>query len=308
MDKMKAAVMGAGAVGCYFGAMLARAGHTVTLVGRPQHVDAVKARGLELDMAGFHGFVPMDATTEASGVAGADVILFCVKSSDTENAGRQMLPHLKADAIVLSLQNGVDNAERLEKVIGRIVIPAVVYVATEMEGPGHVKHHGRGELELGASEPSARIAAAFTAAKIPSVVSQNVAVSLWEKLIVNCAYNALSAIVQLPYGRLIEVAGVPDVMQDVVSECVSVAHAMGIAIPGEIATKVAAIARAMPKQYSSTAQDLARGKPSEIDYLNGYVVRKGAELGVATPVNQTLLALVKLAEHKASLVAGGLDV
>lgn len=113
---MDIAVMGAGAVGCYYGAMLARAGHSVILIGRPQHIDVVRDRGLILETSNLHEKVSIQATTEPSGVAGADVVLFCVKSADTEPAGREIAPCLEDRSVVLSLQNGVDNAERLQAV------------------------------------------------------------------------------------------------------------------------------------------------------------------------------------------------
>lgn len=290
--------MGAGAVGCYFGAMLSRAGHDVTLIARPQHVDAVKQHGLMLESRAFSGAIPMQATTDASGVAGADVVLFCVKSADTETAGRSIAPFLKPSATVLCLQNGVDNAERLQSTITQATVPAVVYVATEMAGPGHVKHHGRGELIIGPSPASAEIARQFTDAAIPTTVSDNVISALWVKLITNSAYNALSAIAEMPYGPLLAVRGVTDVVESIIDECLAVAHAAGIPIPGNITETILALPASMPNQYSSTAQDLARGKPTEIDYLNGYVVKKGAELGIATPVNLALQVMVKLREAR----------
>ena len=293
---MKVAVMGAGAVGCYFGAMLARAGHAVTLIGRPQHVEAVNRRGLYLDSKSFQEHVPMSASTDAAAVAGSDVVLFCVKSSDTEAAGRQIAPHLGEKTVLLTLQNGVDNAERLQAALPQEVIPAVVYVATEMAGAGHVKHHGRGDLVIGASASSEAIAAQLIAAGVPVTVSDNANGELWVKLIVNCAYNAISAISRMPYGQMVEGDGVPAVMDDVVMECLAVAKAAGVIVPGDVRVSVPGIAGAMKEQFSSTAQDLMRGKPTEIDHLNGYVVRKGAALGVATPVNRTLHALVKLLE------------
>ena len=143
---MKIAVMGAGAVGCYYGGMLARAGHDVVLIGRQMHVDAVRRAGLFLDTQSFQMQVPMRASTDASGVQGSQLVLCCVKSTDSANAAMQMAPYLEPDAIILSLQNGVDNAERLQALLGYKVVPTVVYVATEMARPGHVKHHGRGEL------------------------------------------------------------------------------------------------------------------------------------------------------------------
>jgi 2-dehydropantoate 2-reductase len=230
-------------------------------------------------------------------VGGADLVLFCVKSMDTEAAGAQMLPHLRSDALVLCLQNGVDNADRLRAVLPRHqVAAAVVYVATEMAGAGHVKHHGRGELVL---EPAAeRVVPALAAAGVPTEISPNVRGALWAKLILNCAYNAVSAIAQRPYGENVRSPGIREVMDDVVAECLAVSRAEGVELPGEIDRAVWRIAETMPAQYSSTAQDLARGKPSEIDYLNGLVVRRGEALGVPTPVNRALWALVKLIEGK----------
>jgi 2-dehydropantoate 2-reductase len=290
--------MGAGAVGCYFGGMLAREGNPVTLVGRPAHVDAVRRDGLLLDTQSFQVHVPMGANTGPAGVEGARLILFCVKSTDTEDAARQIEPHLTEGAVLLSLQNGVDNAERLQAALNHEVIPAVVYVATEMAGPGHVKHHGRGDLVIGASASSDEVAHLFTAAGVPVKVSDNVHGELWVKLIVNCAYNAISAISRMPYGEMVKGEGIPAIMDDVVSECLAVAEAAGIRVPGDVRATVPGIARAMGSQYSSTAQDLMRGKPSEIDHLNGYIVRKGEAVGVPTPANRVLHSLVRLLESR----------
>lgn len=298
--EMKIAVMGAGAVGCYYGGMLARAGHAVTLIGRIPHVEAVRRDGLFMDTQSFQEHVPLEASTAAEAVRGAALVLFCVKSTDTESAAAQMAPHLRPDAVVLGLQNGVDNAERLKAVLPHEVCPAVVYVATEMAGPGRVKHHGRGELVIAPTAASGEVAALFAGAGVPVQVSDNVAGALWAKLIANCAYNALSAISQLPYARLVQGEGVEAVMRDVVDECLAVARAEGVTVPGDIREAVQRIARTMPTQLSSTAQDLARGKRSEIDHLNGYVVRRGEALGIAAPVNRVLHALVKLLEARSA--------
>ena len=293
-NKRHFAVVGAGAVGCYFGGMLARAGHAVTLIGRPLHVDAIKADGLMLDTQSFKERVQLEASIDAGSVSSADVVLFCVKSTDTVATAAEIAPYLSPKAVVLSLQNGVENAALLSASLAQQVIPAVVYVATEMAGPGHVKHNGRGELVIGDAADSASIAALMQASAIPVQVSNNVIGALWAKLIVNCAYNALSAIAQMPYGRLVQSDGVEALMEEVVRECLAVAHAGGIVVPGDSLHNVRRIAQTMADQYSSTAQDVARGKPTEIDYLNGYVCRQGKELGVATPVNHALTTLVKL--------------
>jgi 2-dehydropantoate 2-reductase len=295
---MTVAVVGAGAVGCYYGFLLARAGHPVTLIGRPALVEAVRSDGLVLEHAAGTEAVPMRATTEGSGVAGADLVLVCVKSGDTEAAGAMISPHLDDAATILSLQNGVDNVERLAAVLKRPVVPVAVYVATAMAGPGRVRHNGRGDLILGASATSGGVAAALTEAGIPATVSERALDALWGKLILNCAYNALSALTQLPYGRLVRGDGVVASMTDVVGECVAVAEAAGVSVPADILDRVFGLSVTMADQRSSTAQDLARGRPSEIDHLNGYVVRKGAALGIPTPANRMLHTLVKLVERR----------
>ncbi|HET9645276.1 MAG TPA: 2-dehydropantoate 2-reductase [Burkholderiaceae bacterium] len=295
---MRIAVMGAGAVGCYYGGMLARAGHEVTLIGRPTHVQAVQRDGLLLQTKTFEERVRVGASADPAQVRDARLVLFCVKSTDTETAGARIAPHLSDDALVLSLQNGVDNAQRLQAQLRQRVAPAVVYVATEMAGPGHVRHHGRGELVVEPDIATREMLDVFESAGIPLQSSDNVIGALWAKLLLNCAYNPISAITQLPYGRLFEGEGVPAVMRDVVGECLTVAEAAGVSVQGDAWEGVLGIVRTMPTQYSSTAQDLARGRCTEIDHLNGFVLRQGEALGVATPCNRILHALVKLLEGK----------
>ncbi|MFT3904808.1 MAG: 2-dehydropantoate 2-reductase [Steroidobacteraceae bacterium] len=291
-------IFGAGAVGCFYGALLAQAGHAVTLIGRPALVESVTAHGLQLETAAGIATVAMQASTDPAALAAADWVLCCVKSADTEMAGQALQPHLKRGAVVLSFQNGVDNAPRLQAVLGQPVIPAVLYVAAGMLGANHVKHFGRNEIVLGAAPSSGAIAAALNAAGIATRVSERVLEALWEKLITNCAYNGISAVAQLPYGRMVQAPGVADFMTDIVAECVAVANAAGVAINASIIEPIRALAATMPQQLSSTARDLERGRHTEIDYLNGYVVQRGAALGIATPANRAVYAMVKLLESR----------
>ncbi|NOJ48115.1 ketopantoate reductase family protein [Bradyrhizobium archetypum] len=294
---MQVAVIGAGAVGCYYGGLLLRAGHDVTFIGRQPHVDAINAHGLLLDTKSFKDHLPARAATDTSVLAAPDLVLVCVKSADTETAGRSLAGHLRPDTAVLSLQNGVDNAQRLSAVIGHAVIPVVVYVGSEMAGPGHVRHHGGGDLSIGRSAASNALAEMFQAAGIGITIADDIDKTLWSKLIINCAFNALSAVANISYGPMLEVEGTRDVVTRAVQEAISVARACGVAIPDDLLAHILNIPAIMPNQMSSTAQDLARGKPSEIDFLNGHVVRKGAELGIATPTNQALQVMVKLAQR-----------
>jgi 2-dehydropantoate 2-reductase len=303
------AVMGAGAVGCYFGAMLARAGASVRLIGRPALVAAVMRDGLVVESSTFGGRYAIAATDDPAGVAGAGLVLFCVKSSDTAMAARAIAPHLAPDAVVLGLQNGVDNFERLRSHIANPIVPAVVYVAAEIAGPGVVRHNGRGDLVIGdpargAEELLTALAAYLEAATIPVRISDNIMGELWAKLVMNCAYNAISAIGGCRYGAMMAVPEVREIMSAAVREIEALADAKGVRIEmdGPVGT-VLRFADSMPGAISSTAQDLARRRATEVDHLNGYVVRESAALGLGAPVNQTLHALIKLLEAKPSLTA-----
>jgi 2-dehydropantoate 2-reductase len=309
------AVVGAGAVGCYFGGMLARAGAPVTLIGRAPQVEAINRDGLFIESIHFKERISVSASTEIAAARDAHLVLFSVKTVDTEGTAKLLAPHLSPDTIVVSLQNGVDNAERIHSAAGIRAIPAVVYIAVAMIGLGRVRHSGRGDLIIGypsgnpllnhdASELElAEVAATFTRAGVPCRISENITVELWEKLIMNCAYNAISALSRMKYGRIAQDPGTIEVMKRVVIEAVAVGKAAGVQLSADtmIAAALKLGGEAMPEAVSSTAQDIARGKSTEIDSLNGFLVRRGSEVGVPTPVNQTLYSLVKLLEQAPSV-------
>ena len=302
------AVVGAGAVGSFYGAMLARAGHRVTLIGRPANVQATTRNGLKLDLAKSSAteIIQIEASTELSSLHTADLVLFCVKSTDSASVAFQISPYLAPHALVMCLQNGVENAALIAQHIPHAVIPSVVYVATEIPAPGFVKHHGRGELVIGTmqisrlSDPQKTlqdIVLLFASAQVPVQISQNVMAELWSKLMINCAFNAISGLAQIQYEKLAALESVRNTQTALVKEVIAVAQADGIHLSETVALQaVAQISVTMGSQKSSTAQDMARCKPSEIDHLNGFIVRRGQALGVPTPVNQALFALVKLVE------------
>jgi 2-dehydropantoate 2-reductase len=297
------AVLGAGAVGCYFGGLLARAGAPTTLIGRPHHVEAIARDGLWLESLRFQERIPVAASTAVEAARDAAVVLFCVKTLDTEQAANSLAPHLSRGATVLSLQNGVDNTERIRSAAGFEALPAVVYVAAAMTGPGRVKHTGRGDLIIGDPRGTRRgeldrLAALFTRAGIPCPVSDNIEAELWAKMAMNCAFNAVSALGRAKYGRIVRHAEAREVQRRTVEETCAVARAAGVRFRDvDLVEAAFRLGEAMSEATSSTAQDLARGKRTEIDSLNGYVARRGTELGVATPVNHALHALVKLLEN-----------
>ncbi|MBT3703481.1 MAG: ketopantoate reductase family protein [Alphaproteobacteria bacterium] len=295
---MEVTVFGAGAVGCYYGGMLARAGHQVEFIGRASHVNAINAKGLLLDTQELSEYVSSTAAVDTSAMGASELVLVAVKSADTEAAAISLKEKLSATTMVLSLQNGVDNANRLSDLTGgHPVFPTIVYVGAEMAGAGHVKHLGRGELVIGRSAISDTISKIFSEAGIPVSVDSDISKALWIKLIYNCAYNALSAVGNIPYRLMLETEGTKEVMASAINECIAVACACGVSIEEDIIERVLALADTMPEQRSSTAQDFLHNRPSEIDFLNGFVVRKGHEFDIPTPTNQALQVAIKLVEN-----------
>jgi 2-dehydropantoate 2-reductase len=212
---------------------------------------------------------------------------------------------LTPGALVVSLQNGVDNVEQIRAAANLEVLTAVVYVAASVPEPGRIKHVGRGDLTLGPkTEKTERLATIFTRAGIPGRISDNIAGELWTKLLWNCALNAISALGRVKYGQIAASDDARQVVKSLVEEVFAVATAAGIRLVGvEDASAAFAgaikVATQMSGALSSTAQDMLRGKHTEIDSLNGYISRRGAELGVPTPVNHALYAMIRLLEGRA---------
>ena len=227
---MKIAVLGAGAVGCYFGGMLARSGEPVTLIGRAQHVEAINRDGLLFDSVNFQGRVAVEASTDLAAARDAGIVLLCVKTLDTVETMKAAAPCLAPDAVVVSMQNGVDNAERIHAALNFDAMSAVVYVAAQMSGPGRLKHNGRGDLVL-EQRPAARdLAALFEHAGVPCRISPNIDTELWTKMIINCAYNAISALARARYFRLVGNPLTHQVMRETIEEAWAVAKALGVTL------------------------------------------------------------------------------
>lgn len=299
------AVVGAGAVGGYFGGMFARAGAPTVFIGRKHFTDAVNSNGLVLDKLHGQERIRVNARVEMSVVQDCSLILLCVKANDTSSTAREMAPFVRSDATVVCLQNGVDNADQVRALANVAVVPAAVYVAVSVPEPGHVKHLARGDLIIGPpSERTTQLADVFVRAGIPCRLSDNIEGELWLKLLRNCALNAISALGHVRYGQIAQDTNAKQLKQSIVDEVLAVARAARVVMPGVhdresgMASAVE-LATQMADAFSSTAQDLNRGRPTEIDALNGYIVRRGAELGIPVPVNHALFTLVKLAEQRA---------
>jgi len=300
-------VLGAGAVGCYFGGMLARARKDVTLIARPNRVNAINQHGLEMDCKSFQEVVPIKASSDLKSLADADLILLSVKSPDTEQIIQEIASTIPSQAVVVSLQNGVTNVDIATKHLKNPIYAAVVYVAAGMIGDRTMKHHGRGELYIGSlqgvtSDDQQRLMAvceAFESAGVPCSIAANLKKDMWLKFLVNCSFNAISGIGQMAYGEMVRIPEIVQQIENLTQEFLTIATKEGVSISLEEAKEAnALIANTMVTQRSSTAQDLVRGKKTEIDFLNGYIVDLGKKHGIPVPYSETIVAMVKMLEQE----------
>ena len=303
---MRIAVVGAGAMGSLFGGLLAEAGEDVILVDIwEEHVKAINERGLHIRGVSGDRIIRVRATTKHAEVGPVDLVLFQVKSYATEKAIRDALPMIADHTVVLTLQNGLGNVEKIAEVIGRerVLAGTTAHGATVL-GPGEIYHAGKGPTVIGEidgriTERVKRIAEVFNRAGIETEVTDNVLGAIWTKMLANVAINALTAITGLYNGELLELEETKTVMLKAVEEAVAVARAKGIKLlvedPFEFVIKVA---KATATNKSSMLQDVERGRRTEIDAINGMIVRYGRELGIPTPVNETLVAAVKGIEYR----------
>jgi len=300
-------VLGAGAVGCYFGGMLARANQDVTFIARLERAKALNEYGLEMDCKAFHETVKVKASADLALLRDADLVLLCVKSLDTEQTLLEIKSILPNTAVLLSLQNGVANIEIASRTIGHRIYAAVVYVAAGMIGQRTMKHHGRGELLIGSlgnitaddQENLEGIRHLFEAANVPCLITSQIKRDMWLKFLVNCSFNAISGIGQIPYGEMVKSPEIVQLIKEITKEFLAVAALEDVKISLlEALSANDSIATTMVTQVSSTAQDLSRGKKTEIDFLNGYIVELGRRHGIATPYNESVHALVKMLESR----------
>ncbi len=297
---MKVAVMGAGGVGGYFGALLHRGGVDVTLVARGRHLEAIQARGLQIKSYQGEFTVPAKAVGDPTAIGPVDLILFCVKAYDTEAAARQCLPILREGTAILSLQNGVDNEEKIAAIAGKEkVLGGVAYIGAGVVTPGVIGHtaEGRivfGELDGGISERGKRLEETFRQAGLPAELSAAIRQALWGKLCWNAAFNALNALVGGEVHILVQRPETKALARSVMEEVRAVAASQGVQLPENLVDKLLHwTAKAATWMKTSMRQDLEAGRRLEADALNGVVVRKGREAGVSTPHNSTLFALLK---------------
>lgn len=302
--RVKIAIIGAGAMGSLFGGKLVSAGHEVWLYDIWQdHVDKINRDGLVIASAAGETTVRPQATTDSGKIGSAELVIVFVKATATRAAAKTALTLMGTDSVVLTVQNGYGNAEKLAEVVGRErVLAGVTSHGATMLGPGHIKHAGSGEthigqLNAGISDRTRRIAALMTDAGIVTTADGDVASLIWGKLLINVGINALTAITGLKNGQLNDYEETRELMRLVVDEAEHVARAAGIKLPySDSFAKIADTAQATAENKSSMLQDISNNRLTEIDVINGAVVNEGKRLGIATPFNQVLTLMVHTLE------------
>ena len=301
---MKICMLGAGALGSAIGGALATGGSDVTLVDVYQaHVDAVRAKGLRMQIDGTEHTVPIRAVGNCRGLGVADLVIVLVKSFHTRAAIEAAAPHIVGkDTVVMSLQNGMGHEDILVDVVGcGHVMAGKTYVGGVFLEPGRIiagtkdKETIIGELDGTVSARSKAIAAEFERASLRTIVSDNIVGTIWDKLLINVATGALAAITRLTYGDLYRVPEIESCALAAVAEAMAVAKANGVTLSiRESRQAWLKASEGLPAEFkTSMLQSLEKGSPTEIDFINGAVVRAGAKAGIPTPVNSTLVACVK---------------
>ncbi len=296
---MDVLVVGPGAMGCLFAASLRRAGVDARLLDyRPERAAEMDRKGLRVE--GVGGTYGVRVPTTVGRVEGEpEFVLVCVKSHQTEKAGRAVRDLLEGAPVVVTLQNGLGHVETLERVFGAgRVLGGVTSEGATLLGTGHVRHAGRGETTVGPRQDppgkAERLSELFGRAGFETRCADQVQDLIWGKLIVNAGINALTALTRLRNGRLPEVSGTRKVMEGAVAEAVAVAEAKGIRLPyPDPPARVQEVCRATARNVASMLQDVLNERVTEVDYINGAIVREGKALGIPTPVNQTLTRLVQ---------------
>jgi len=296
-------MMGAGAMGSLFGGLLARSGEEAWLVDiQKEHIHAIGSFGLTVEVRGKLQLIGVNATSDVTSIGKADLVIFFVKTYHMEKAVSDALVLEKEDTLFLSLQNGLGNEERICKKIDpkKVMLGVTGHGATFL-GPGHIRHAGWGktfigELDHRITDRAIRMAQMFCDAGIETEVSSNIQAHVWNKLLVNVGINALTALTGFKNGQLLDYPETTRLMEKLVFEAVGVAKKKGVRIEENPVEKVRKAIQATGENRSSMGQDFDYRRQTEIDAINGAVVREAQQLGISVPFNQAVTDLVKAIE------------
>lgn len=302
-------VVGAGAIGGYFGSLLARAGHPVTMLARGAHLEAIRSNGFRVVDGPDAGVAEVEAIERLAEASPPRLVLFGVKAYDSELLARELAPLLAEDAIVLELQNGVDRADELRRWLDDRVLAGTVYMESHIESAGTVRYlSGARSVHLGepdgagVTDRTAFVGRVLEEAGIAAHVYADVRPALWGKFVLVCAANSLTALTGSPFGEVVALPMGRDVVAALIAEAVAVGEASGVDL-GEDAVErsVSFLEDLGPRLRSSMLRDMERHRQVEVDALNGTVVRLGDELGVAVPMNR--IVTLTLRAHNQRILA-----
>ena len=304
---MRIAVLGSGGIGGYYGALLAKAGHDVSFIARGVHLEAMQRRGLTVRTPDVESTLPVTAVADTRTLGPVDLVLFCVKSYDTEPAAQALAPLMAWDTAVLTLQNGVDNVEAIASAVGsEAVVAGAVYVALQLVGPGVIVRTGGegtvvfGEVTGAVTERVQRIASAFQQSGIPHQVSTDINRVLWQKFLFIAGVGGVTALARSGIGPVLASPEGRTLLTTSCEEIVAVAEAAGIPLQKDAVDAVIKQAATLPPQWrSSMARDLEDGRRLEVEALSGAVVRRGLKLGVPTPIHRTIAACLSVHQPSA---------
>jgi len=309
---MRIAVMGAGAVGAYFGAKLSASGHNVAFLARGAHLDALRREGLRVDSAGANLRIQNALFTNDPGkVAVADLILFCVKSYDTDAAVGALAPMIGSVTTILSLQNGVDNADQIAARWGeKHTLAGVVYLGSQLVGPGTIKHSAGGRIVFGELDGSVRdttqsIERALTAAQIPCEISKDIRKAQWRKLLWNAPFCAIGCLTRATVKEIIESDSLRQLTVDCMNEVRQAARTQNVDLEAELLDETLNFSKSLGEFKPSMLQDLEAGKPLEYEAFNGIVVKLLRQAGKDAPVNQVFYGTLEYLDKKIRGEAAG---
>ncbi|MGD9725154.1 MAG: 2-dehydropantoate 2-reductase [Nitrospiraceae bacterium] len=305
MKMQEIMIVGAGSVGGFFGAHLAKQNPQVSFLLRPGTLAAVRQRGLTIRSAGGSSFtVRPRAASDPRELPVPDLIVLAVKAYDLDEVLDQLDPVLTDRTVLLTLQNGIDTEDRILARLKRdCVVGGVAFIYSKIAEPGVIDHYKRGAVAIGEfmgheSERLLRIREHFTAAGIPCQLSKDIRRSKWEKMCWNCVFNPITVLINDQVAKALDNEDMMRVIRQIVGEITAVSAAMKVPLPSDMADKVVKWTQEIRDIHTSMYDDWKAGRPTEIDYLNGFIVRQGREFGIPTPVNEALTALITVMTTK----------
>ncbi|WP_062056786.1 ketopantoate reductase family protein [Aquimarina longa] len=305
---MHTVIIGVGGVGGYFGGKIAHSGQKVTLVARGKHLKAIRQNGLQVkSIDGDFVTHPFMVTDTIDVVEKADLVLICTKSWQVPEVAALIKPILKEDTIVIPLQNGADNAEKVRAVVDpRHVVGGLCKIYSKIEAPGIILHFGHppeiifGELDGSTTKRLNRIQQLFDTAGFKNTISANIEVAIWSKFMFIATVSGLGALTRATIGEMYENKETHHILKETATEIYNVGIAKGVLFPKDIVEQIIAFIGKQPyDSTASTQRDIIEGRPSELENFNGFIVTEGKKLGIATPTNKFIYSCLLPMEEKA---------